>query len=287
MSSIAYITDSKLLDNHRLNEDKQINFWRLSTKTSFSDFGEDDLVFFLSKDKKHLSLEKEKGIVGYGKLKSINIGSPKAMWKKFERLNGYNSFDKFVEAIKKVNLNELPEKISSFYLEDIIFFQNPIYLSECGMKISKNIESYIYLNDEATFKLLEYSKNNSDLWSTNTHHEEKITEEEIGLALSMSFKKIGDAALDHNRQVKARRVMNKYIEENSGFSFIKGSNLTVYHAYDRYVSIVFYKDKDVDLKTIVGSAILYRKYLATYYPHPLTIIFGTIDKDEEFDEIIN
>ena len=287
MSSIAYITDSKLLDNHRLNQNKQINFWRLSTKTNFSDFGEDDLVFFLSKDKRHLSVNKEKGIVGFGKLKSVNIGSPKAMWKKFDRLNGYNSYEKFVAAIEKVNLNELPDKISSFYLEDVTFFQNPIYLSECGMKISKNIESYIYLDDEATFKLLEYSKNNCDIWSSNSHHEERIVEEEIGLALSMSFKKIKDPNIDRSKKVKARKAMQNYIKENSGFSFIRGSSLSVYHAYDRYISITFYKDKDIDLKSLIGSAILYRKYLATYYPHPLTIIFNTTDKDEEFDEIIN
>ena len=35
MSSIAYVTDYKMLDNLRLNEKKTMNFWRLSTKTNF------------------------------------------------------------------------------------------------------------------------------------------------------------------------------------------------------------------------------------------------------------
>lgn len=287
MSSIAYITDSKLLDNHRLHENKQMNFWRLSNKTSFSDFGDGDLVFFLSKDKAHMSLNKEKGIVGFGKLKSINIGSPKAMWKKFDNLNGYNTYEEFVEAIGKVNLNEIPEKISSFYLENVTFFQNPIYLSECGMTISKNIESYIYLDDKATYKILEYSKHNSDLWSTSPYHEERIVEEEISLALSMAHKKVGDVKFDENKKIKVRKLMQKCIDTHNGFSFIRGSGSVLYHAYDKYVSIIMYKDKDVDLKTLVGAAYLYRKYIATYYPHPLTIIFKTIDNDEEFDELVN
>ena len=61
MSSIAYITDSKMLEMHRLNAHKTMNFWRLSNKINFSDFNKGDLVFFLSKDKQHLR-KKEKGI---------------------------------------------------------------------------------------------------------------------------------------------------------------------------------------------------------------------------------
>ena len=67
MSAIAYITDSKMLDFHRLNINSTMNFWRLSNKISFSDFGENDLVFFLSKDKKMMN-KGEKGIVGFGRV---------------------------------------------------------------------------------------------------------------------------------------------------------------------------------------------------------------------------
>ena len=63
MGAIAYITDSKLLELHRLNAHRTMNFWRLSAKTGFTDFQKGDLVFFLSKDKAHMR-KKEKGIVG-------------------------------------------------------------------------------------------------------------------------------------------------------------------------------------------------------------------------------
>lgn len=74
MSAIAYITDSKLLELHRLNNHKTMNFWRSSSNISFSDFGEGDLVFFLSKDKIH-QRKREKGIVGFGRVKEIAAAS--------------------------------------------------------------------------------------------------------------------------------------------------------------------------------------------------------------------
>ena len=65
MASIAYITDAKLLDNHRLNQNRTMNFWRISTNTNFSKFGIGGLVFFLSKNKEHLSINKEKAFEYY------------------------------------------------------------------------------------------------------------------------------------------------------------------------------------------------------------------------------
>ena len=58
MAAIAYITDSKMLDHHRLNADTTMNFWRLSPTLSFSNFKVGDLIFFLSKDKIHMRSEK-------------------------------------------------------------------------------------------------------------------------------------------------------------------------------------------------------------------------------------
>ena len=71
MAAIAYITDSKMLEYHRLNASMTMNFWRLSPLLSFTDFKKGDLLFFLSKDKNHMR-HKEKGIVGYGSVDSYN-----------------------------------------------------------------------------------------------------------------------------------------------------------------------------------------------------------------------
>ena len=82
MSSIAYITDSTMLENHRLLRNKTMNFWRLSTNINFSDFGIGDLVFFLSKDRVHRR-KGEKGIIGFGRLKELRVYSPSTMWRKY------------------------------------------------------------------------------------------------------------------------------------------------------------------------------------------------------------
>ena len=78
MSAIAYITDSKMLELHRLNNHKAINFWRPSANTAFSDFSQGDLLFFLSKDKEHRK-KNEKGVVGFGRLKDISSAPPAKM----------------------------------------------------------------------------------------------------------------------------------------------------------------------------------------------------------------
>ena len=87
MSAIAYITDSKLLEMHRLNQNKEMNFWRLNTTYKFTNFNCGDLLFFLSKDKEHMR-HKEKGIVGYGRCVAFNSCSINTMWKRYGQLNG-------------------------------------------------------------------------------------------------------------------------------------------------------------------------------------------------------
>ena len=102
MSSIAYITDSTMLENHRLLRNKTMNFWRLSTNINFSDFGIGDLVFFLSKDRVHRR-KGEKGIIGFGRLKELRVYSPSTMWRKYGKDNGYISKKSFEDALKKVS----------------------------------------------------------------------------------------------------------------------------------------------------------------------------------------
>ena len=119
MSAIAYVTDSKMLELHRLNNHETMNFWRLSNNVNFSDFGKGDLVFFLSKDKEHKK-RSEKGIVGFGRVTDISVASVKTMWERHGIYNGYNSLNEFKEAILRVSKDrKLPSKISSFLLEDV------------------------------------------------------------------------------------------------------------------------------------------------------------------------
>lgn len=288
MSAIAYITDSKLLELHRLNAHKTMNFWRLSTKTSFSDFGKDDLVFFLSKDKEHMK-KKEKGIVGFGKLDNIYTYAPKTMWNKFEKENGYNTYGEFKEAIEKVSkLHELPKKISSFYLKNIVFFQSPIYLSELGIKISNNVESYVYIKpEELVIKLLEYGKQAIDIWSSSEMAENIIENEQLNYSLKLAQKDIGDLKLSETRINSGNRIMKKIIENNPGCKFIGKSKLDVALVNDRDILIVLYNHKEIDYRLLIGQAQLYKKYIMKYYNGPFKIYFKTSDNNKELIELIN
>ena len=56
MSSIAYITDHQMIEYHRLNGNRIINFWKPSTMKKISDFNPGD---FLQKAQKKVKNEKK------------------------------------------------------------------------------------------------------------------------------------------------------------------------------------------------------------------------------------
>lgn len=289
MASIAYITDAKLLENHRLYQNRTMNFWRLSTNTNFKEFGIGGLIFFLSKDKKHLSLNKEKGIIGFGRVVNIYTGSPKVMWDKFNKENGYNTYEEFVDALLKANKKHVvPNKLSSLYLENVCFFQNPIYLSEIGISISKNVESYTYIKpDDAVIKLLEYGKASMDLWSSIDKQDEIIAYEEIGAILSLAHNITGDIKLTGNKLNKALNDVNNYLKNYPIYNRVHGSQFNMFNIYEDNLTIVFYHNKDIDIRTIIGEALLYKRYLEKYYPHNISILYKTTDNDLEFSELVN
>ncbi len=170
MSSIAYITDRNMIEFHRLNGNSTISFWRPSAGKRFTDFNHGDLLFFLAKgtELKHTG---EKGIIGYGRFQHSVQYSFRQMWNHYERLNGYDTPEDFKEAILRVSKSKtLPSSLSSLILNDIVFFQAPVYLSEFGMRISNNLESFIYLdkdNPQMTVNiLLKANEIGVDAWSS-------------------------------------------------------------------------------------------------------------------------
>ena len=288
MAAIAYITDSKLLELHRLNAHETMNFWRLSVKTTFSDFAKGDLVFFLSKDREHMK-EKEKGIVGFGKLEAIHVYTPKTMWNKFGQENGYNTYEEYREAIKRVSKDHsLPKRISSFYLKNVVFFQAPIYLSELGMDISSKTESFVYIKpEESVIKLLEYGKNAIDIWSSGETAAERVDDEELEYAIKLAQKEIGDFNFSESKLASANKVMKKLQQKNPAASFIGKSKLDLCLVNNRDVLIVLYNSKNLDYRMLVGQAELYKKYIKKYYPYSYKIYFKTSDNNRKLNELIN
>ena len=285
MAAIAYITDSKMLELHRLNRHKTINFWRISINTNFSDFMEGDLVFFLSKDKEHRQ-GNEKGIVGFGRLAYFTSGSIKTMWDRYGVNNGYRTLEEFKEAILRVSKDKrLPKKISGFYLENVTFFQ-PVYLSECGMQISDRVESYVYLKDEdVVVKLLTLAKDAGDIWSSDNL--KAIRAEELLYALFRTHRKIKDISMNDKAAKKAKKSLQQYTENNEGYRFVQDSVNELYKADDYNIEIVFYRDKDTDDKLLFGQMALYRYYMNKFCDAYYRLRFNCSDEDDEMKYILN
>ena len=168
MASIAYVSDQNMLDFHRINGSQEIVFWRLSTK-KFSSFMPGDLLFFLSKAPETIK-NNEKGIVGYGCYVDNREMTIENLWKKYGDKTGYSSKENLINAIQRTNKSDkLPEKISCLFLKDVIFFQGPVYLTELGINIPKNLESFTYLDAQeghVTLELLQKVKEiGLDYWS--------------------------------------------------------------------------------------------------------------------------
>ncbi|HQB32151.1 MAG TPA: hypothetical protein PLI19_02350 [Erysipelotrichaceae bacterium] len=143
MAAIAYVTDEKMIEYHRVNGSNSIVFWRLSTK-KFSGFNIGDLLFFLSKDNT-TKTRKEKGLVGYGRFMGSSSMSITTMWRKHKSKTGYISKKELYDAIEKSKKTEnMPEKIDCLVLDRVVFFRSPIYLSDLGYRISSNLESFTY-----------------------------------------------------------------------------------------------------------------------------------------------
>lgn len=287
MTAIAYITDTKMLENHRILRNNTMNFWRLSTNINFSDFKIGDLVFFLSKDKIHRR-HGEKGIIGFGRLKELRVYSPNTMWKKYGKNNGYINKKEFEGAIRKVSKdNKLPSKISSMYLTNVVFFQNPTYLSEYNMQISKQVESYIYLNDVSIpFRILEYAKTAIDSWTIDEDSIKLCEEEQIHLYLRYLEKEIASLTLSEKVKANIRRNLKQYQVEHPEYEMRDKDELKLYKVNENKLSIVFYHDKAIDERLIIGQAYLYRYYLTNNYPYDIEISFKILG-DEKLSSILN
>lgn len=217
MAAIAYVTDEKMIEYHRLNGSSSIVFWRLSTK-NFSDFNIGDLLFFLSKDTA-TKTRKEKGLLGYGRFMGSSTMTIATMWRKHKTKTGYISRKELYEAIdKSKKTKEMPEKINCLVLDRVVFFRNPIYLSELGYKIPKNLESFTYLDKhegKQTLKILEEAKRiGLDLWSSiqGTADETSFNQQLMQYKIATIMESLGIE--DEINSKYYRKVEKKYSIDN-------------------------------------------------------------------------
>ena len=158
-----------MIEYHRLNGNRRINFWKPSSQKKINDFKIGDYLFFLAKGTEK-GITREKGIIGYGKLEKVRTLGFEKMWYEYKMLNGYATKQQLAEAIAKVTKDHtIPKSLQCMILREVTFFQSPIYLSEFDITLSKQIESYTYVDKEGTnvtSLILEKAEEfGMDLWS--------------------------------------------------------------------------------------------------------------------------
>ena len=281
MASILHVCDAQMIEFHRINGNKTINFWRPSPSKRFSNFHIGDYLFFYVR----LANRKEKAIVGYGHLAKITSMSFNNMWNTYKEENGYASKEAFKEAIIRLNKdNIVPSKLTGLYLHDIAFFQSPLFLSEIGIHISKRLESYCYLDKEddmATAKVLRYANEvGLDLWTSmiSNDNSDNFKKDENIYILKQTI--IEHALILSNRQ--NRKAM--HLLHDASIKFINNIKYMGYHYDDDklilYMAII---DEPNMLEMMVGHALLLKKELHDKFN--LKICFICENKNINVDDI--
>ncbi len=292
MSSIAYVTDKHMIEFHRLNGNQTMNFWRPSSQKKFVDFFEGDLLFFLAKGSER-GRKREKGIVGYGKFKKSYTCSFKQMWKEYGTLNGFATQDELYDAIIKVSKDKkMPKQMNCLFLEEVVFFQSPIYLSEVGVQISNKIESFIYLDKEdpqATSKLLNKAKESGiDMWmaalNNTSENEETLEEDEIKHQFSLVYQKINDDFYTDTELKKAKKLAKTKCE-NSSFEYIKGSKTDCIQYKENSITIAIpfiYKPKELNrkLQFLLGRIVSYQMRIKTMSDYNFNLHFEILSEQD-------
>lgn len=230
MASIAYIADKKMIEYHRINGNQTMNFWRLSSQRKFTHFYRGDYLFFLAKGSEN-KITKEKGIVGYGKLDFSKTMTLTQMWNEYNHLNGFGSKEEFKDAVLKVSKTKtIPKSMHSLFLKEVIFFNSPLYLSEIGIQVSSNLESYFYLDRHgvsATVKILKRAEEiGIDTWQVALDDQinRQIFKQDLRSHVLSDF--INSI---FTSQKSTPKVFKKYLDKHQkNYEYIKGSKLALY-----------------------------------------------------------
>ncbi|MBR2761386.1 MAG: hypothetical protein IKD66_09475 [Solobacterium sp.] len=238
MSSIAYVTDSNMIEYHRLCGSRRFNFWRLSARAAFSDFRKGDLLFFYAYGRN----KKRKGFVGYAHFDGARKLSLKQMWKEYGTLNGFDTRADLEEAIRRASRDhEVPERMSCLLLSDAVFFSEPVYPKEANVEVNEKLESYMYLdrNDpEATLRILRIARQKGiDPWASSQSDEpENVFElDETREILAAIAKELGEEAWTREEKKRARALASAV----TGFEPIRGSEADAFVFKDGRLTLVF------------------------------------------------
>ena len=143
-------------------------------------------------------------------------------------LNGYQDQKSFKDAILRVaKAKTLPASISSLILKDIVFFQAPVYLSEFGMRISNNLESFIYLDKddpEMTVKILMKANDiGVDAWAnamSRSSRSSSVFDDDLARhILQLHLQNLGALSTEKETR-KQTRILNEVLKSRDGLQWL-------------------------------------------------------------------
>ena len=206
MSSIAYVTDEKMIEYHRLCGNRSMNFWRLSARSGFTNFRRGDLLFFYAR-RGHM---RSKALLGYAHYVATEKLSLRQMWNKYGNANGYDSKEQMEEAIRKAaRSGKVPEKLNCLYLSDAVYFREPVIPEEIGITISSQLESYCYLDREdpqVTVRILKQAeKGGIDLENVILLTQDKVGDDPVKLIPRRKSKSGAGKQVLHFRHIQFQR----------------------------------------------------------------------------------
>lgn len=269
MSSIAYVTDQQMIEFHRINGNDGMNFWRPSVGKRFSDFTEGDLLFFLAKGSNN-RVSKEKGLIGYGRFTHAESLSSKQMWTRYENLNGYPTEELLRQAILRVSKSStLPPKISCLHLKDVVFFQSPVYLSHLGLTISKNVESFIYLDKEdpemTTKILLKANEIGIDFWTSaisKSNPSTTVFDDDLNWHVLRKIETVIPSYYCLEDQRKAYRLLSKHKNEVATAHWLSSKKQALIEFDHNKIIITL---AIISTKTELAKTTVYQKGLEQFY----------------------
>lgn len=225
MSSIAYVADEQMIAYHRLYGNRDINFWRLSTHTDFTDFQRGDLLFFYCRPRH----ARRKGIVGYAHFAASGTMSLNAMWKKYGKRNGYESLEQMRAAIQRADRHHrIPRKLGCLELTDAVFFRGPVAPKEVGITIPSQLESFIYLDQQdanTTVRLLRKAAEiGIDDWSAaqTRESEEIFRRDELYYQLALIGRGLNPLLVSKSEEERADQLLKKKLREEAGWRRVQG-----------------------------------------------------------------
>lgn len=190
------------------NSISSVNFW--CKKHSFKAIEQGDIFFFLKKNDIEEDKEKsERKLVGYGIFKKFEVLSIKEAWDKYGRGNGCSSIELFSEKINDMYELEGDEvKIGSIILNEVVMFEEPVYLSKLGIHFSK----YTVSGKVITLEDVNLILNSTDVEVEYIDEDENINIDELELDEGENIKKIINSRKRNKkvRKLKLEQVIRQY-----------------------------------------------------------------------------